>query len=1190
MSLGQSIRSGVKWLAFGKIGNRLFEFAFGVALARLLVPADFGMIATIQIFTGFVGMFVAGGMGQSLIRAKQADESDFTAVFTLQLGAGIAVYVLFFVAAPLIAHFFDEPLYTDLVRVSALSFVLRPLVTTRNAWLNRQMNFKNRTLSDVATGLFGGAVSVVLALLGFGVWSMTLAGLFGAMFNYVWLARLTPLRLRLNPDRAVMRKHASYGARIVGNDFVDYVRAQTRTLMLSKLAGPSFLGLFNKAESLSRLPNQLLMSPTMEPLFRAMSQSQDNLDQLKYLYLRSITLLMAYTAPAYALLWWVAEPFVTVVYGAKWTPAGAAMSTLTLVGPLLIVHLPSSVVLAVRNQLTREMVATAANVPVLALACWVGLRWGLMGVAWAVVLAAAIHAAQLYALVLRTLPTRPLELLRAVVPGLSLGAATFAVLTVVHLAAGRHVQARPLAYLLLMSAVGGGFAIAAFLFAPMPALATESARWRGWIGQRLVARRGRSGTESLQTRGRSTMKKALLWLVPALALTVLAYTARADLVPHAKRLLAREWTTFESDPLPVDTITYIYDMGVADIDADGQLDLYTANHNYRQFLFRNTGGGRYEDVLSRWKLDQSGSLPGADQSKTPPSIDRPGLYIYWVGDLLHVRAHQIGNLGPVKGTLRLFNLAQVVRNEGVEIHENVSRAGSLPETRIEFSATGDSQLVLYLLTRGAPMRFRIDAPWARQNTFVGRLGLVPQPFDGLPDAAAVREAESCQHCLTFEVTLLDRHSMVWSDFNGDGVPDLFVNRGALGGTLRSFPQPVRDRVGDELLLSQGPGSYVDRARELGIEKKDCSGRHVRLVDFDADGLLDIFINCMDRQAVAGGYPKQLYRQTAGQRFEDVARRTGLDLPDAELVDLVWFDADGDGQVDLFTHEDTGYYLYRAQGGRYARQLVAKGPFHRASEPGLKGNTNDYWQFDGKLSVADFDGDGRFDVFVASKRGNVLLANRGAGRFEAVPLAAAGLPPDSVAAAWVDYDNDGRIDLHLVPQGLFRQGADGRFTGTGLLALPAAKYQAAIINWFDRDNDGDLDLVVVLQENASLWRWWDRLHKRGDVKGQDDRFDWSVVARRNLANGAHWLQVDLAGPAGNPSGIGAHLTLKTAARSQVRQVGAHDGAVLSQGHYRAYFGLGDQTSPVTLDVRWPDGKVQTLREVRVDQRIVVQHPG
>ena len=125
------------------------------------------------------------------------------------------------------------------------------------------------------------------------------------------------------------------GAKIVGNDFVNYLRAQSRTLILSKMAGPAFLGLFNKAESLSRLPNQLLMSPTMEPLFRAMSKAQGNLDQTKYLYYRAVTLLMAYTLPAYALLWWIAEPFITFVYGPKWIESGAPMSILTLAGPVV---------------------------------------------------------------------------------------------------------------------------------------------------------------------------------------------------------------------------------------------------------------------------------------------------------------------------------------------------------------------------------------------------------------------------------------------------------------------------------------------------------------------------------------------------------------------------------------------------------------------------------------------------------------------------------------------------------------------------------------------------------------------------------------------------------------------------------------------------------------------------------------
>lgn len=686
------------------------------------------------------------------------------------------------------------------------------------------------------------------------------------------------------------------------------------------------------------------------------------------------------------------------------------------------------------------------------------------------------------------------------------------------------------------------------------------------------------------------LKRVVFWTVPFVLTLVLLYSMRADIAPYAQRLIAMEWRQFESDPLPVDVITQIYDMGVTDADNDGQLDLYTANHNYRQFLFLNTGAGRYKDVLSEWKLDQSVSLPGVEQSRSPPHIERPGLYVYWIGDALHLQFHAIEGLAPAKGSLHLFNLATIVKNDGVEIHENVSRLGMIPETRLEISATRSSHLVVYLLSRGSPVNFRIDAPWARTSTFVGRNGITPQPFAGVADLAAAKAGDTCPTCLQFEMTLLDRHGMAWSDFNGDGVPDIFINRGALGGTLRTFPKQVRDQVGDELLLSQGPGRFADRARELGIEKKDCSGRHVRWVDFDGDGRLDLFINCLDRGSVPGGYPKQLYRQGPDKRFADVADKVKLDLRDHELVDMVWFDADGDGRIDLFTHEESGYYMYRLSGSTYERQHVHTGPFHRANTPGLKGNTTDYWQFDGKLSVADFNADGRLDVFVASKRGNVLLVNEGGGKFRSVEPASIGLPAQSVAATWVDYDNDGRMDLHVVPEGLFRQDPVGRFVRTGLLALPAAKYQAAIINWFDRDNDGAPDVVIALQENASMWRWWDKLHKSDDVKGEDDRFDWKILAYRNLAQKSNWLQLQLAGAAGNLEAIGAHVTLRTISGQQARQVGSHEGSYLSQGHYRLYFGLGDQKGPVSLEVLWPDGIRQTQKDVPVNQRLTLKHPG
>ncbi|MCS6787195.1 MAG: lipopolysaccharide biosynthesis protein [Thiobacillaceae bacterium] len=490
MHLGAAIRSGAKWLAFGKLANRLWEFAFGVILARLLTPADFGMIATVSVFTGFVGMFTAGGMGQSLIRAKEADEEDFTAVFTLQLALGVLVYLGFFAAAPLIARAFAEPLYTDLVRVMALSFLLRPLYVMRMAWLNRHMQFQARTQVEIAMGFVSGVSASLMAWMGLGVWSLALSGLLNALLQNLWLSRLVPLAARLNPRTELMRRHSGFGARIVANDFLSYLNREGRTLMVSKLAGASALGLFNKADSLARLPNQLFMQPTMEPLFRALGKTQDDPGQVRYLYYRSLTLLSAYTLPLYAILWWVAEPFISVVYGPKWVAAADPMRILVLAGPFLNLLFPSSVLLAAQNRLGLEIKAQAIHLPLALIAVFIGLQYGLAGLAWAVFAATALLTLHLLFYAHRCVRGRWADLAQAIAPGVLMGCAMTVALGFTHGAVEAWPQASAVARLLVMLCVGGAAYALFWLFQPFAALRTESQRWRALLARAAHTLRG----------------------------------------------------------------------------------------------------------------------------------------------------------------------------------------------------------------------------------------------------------------------------------------------------------------------------------------------------------------------------------------------------------------------------------------------------------------------------------------------------------------------------------------------------------------------------------------------------------------------------------------------------------------------------------------------------------------------------
>ncbi|MEO1348084.1 MAG: CRTAC1 family protein [Cyanobacteria bacterium J06635_15] len=629
---------------------------------------------------------------------------------------------------------------------------------------------------------------------------------------------------------------------------------------------------------------------------------------------------------------------------------------------------------------------------------------------------------------------------------------------------------------------------------------------------------------------RPSIRRHLLSIlvVSTLGLTVLWSQVTVDFNP----LQTGRWFTQTS----LGNAYHLFDMGVADINDDHWLDIYTVNHSARQRVLINNTHGEFTDQLLALGLNQNQQLPGVGPAAIKPSIQADGLYIYWYKSKLVVQSH---NLTFASGQIRLPD-SVVIKTHGAFDTVTDKRDGKLA---VDFTSGGEGQLTIVSKVFFFTPTFKLDKKVPLSQIYIGSEGVKPKSHE-----FAVKPGR-------------DRHAMAWADLNGDRQTDAFIARG--GGIGKLKPDPIRNN--DELLLKTD-STFQDQTQSSGILKEACPGRYLGLVDFNKDGQLDIYTGCGRDTPPRQFYPNQLHRQENQGQFSNVAAESGLDIPAGGP--FIWLDADQDQDMDLLFTDEEKFSLYINKDGKFQPQSIGK-----------------HFGEIRQLTSHDYDQDGDPDVFAASKTGNILLTNRN-GLYEITSPQSVGLPTKSIAANWVDYDNDGLIDLHVFPTGLYRQQADHQFEATHLLTSNLSKIDEVFCSWFDANNDGQRDLLMAIRSQRPFWQ---TLQQKISSIFQNREFiftlpEWQMLLYKNVGTKHHWLQIQLKGSQGNYPAIGTSVEVITPLGIQHQFVGQADGAIRSQGHYRMYFGLGQLKDVRTLKIFWADGQSQEMNDLDANQFI------
>lgn len=387
----KGVISDVFWSFFQRGGSLVITFISNMVLARLLSPDDFGCIAIIMIFVSFADLLVDSGLAGAIIQKKNVTQNDFNTVFTTNFAISVFLYTLIFLSAPFFADFFKIQNLDLYLRVVAVSILLRAFFVVQSADLLKRLQFKRISIYGIATTAAGVIVAIIMAINGFGVWSLVAKNIVQPFLSALLYGIGSPVSCRFGFDRQSFKQLFGFGWFVMLTAFLDLVYSNTVAFIVGKRYTVKELGYYNQANSLQQVPAFSLAMVIRQVLYPHMARIHDDRKLMKDYSQRVMIVSTFVIFPIMIYLIAFAKPIVVLLYSSKWLPAAVFFQILCIEGIVhSMIHINRQILKALgetRLLFRIQLVVLAIGLVLLVIA----QRFSIIALTWSLVIGAFIN-------------------------------------------------------------------------------------------------------------------------------------------------------------------------------------------------------------------------------------------------------------------------------------------------------------------------------------------------------------------------------------------------------------------------------------------------------------------------------------------------------------------------------------------------------------------------------------------------------------------------------------------------------------------------------------------------------------------------------------------------------------------------------------------------------------------------------